>query len=99
MITNVSGTVFQLIHYFPGKQGLPINLLWPALQCKQHMYVEFVDITRNMFIWTSSADQCGFSSCWHLRPGREVEIIEHLNSINGQPEIFWSGRKQYYLGF
>ncbi len=29
---------FQLIHYFPGKQGLAINLLWPALQSKQHTY-------------------------------------------------------------
>ncbi len=66
MITNVSGTVFQLIHYFPGNQGLAINLLWPALQSKQHTYIEFVDITRNMFSCTSSADLCGFSSCWHM---------------------------------
>ncbi len=63
MIMNVPGAVFQLIHYFPGKQGLAINLLWPALQSKQHTYIEFVDITRNMFTWTSLADQCGFSSC------------------------------------
>ncbi len=66
IIMNVSGTVFQLIHYFPGKQGLAINLLWPALQSKQHMYIEFVDITRNMFTWTLSSDQSGFSSRWHL---------------------------------
>ncbi len=44
MIMNVSGTVFQLIHYFPGKQGLAINLLWPALQSKQHMYIKLFDI-------------------------------------------------------
>ncbi len=66
MIMNVSGTVFQLVHYFPGKQGLAINLLWPARQGKQHTYIEFVDITRNKFTWTSSADQCGFSDHSHL---------------------------------
>ncbi len=44
MIMNVSGTVFQLIHYFPGKQRLAINLLWPALKSKQHMYIEFVNM-------------------------------------------------------
>ncbi len=60
------GTVFQLTHYFPGKQGLAINLLWPALQGKQLKYIEFVDIAWNMFTWTSSADQCGLSSCWRL---------------------------------
>ncbi len=44
MIMNVSGTVFQLIHYFHGKQRLAIDLLWPALKSKQHTYIEFVDI-------------------------------------------------------
>ncbi len=29
---NVSGTVCQDIHYFPGKQGLAINMTWPALK-------------------------------------------------------------------
>ncbi len=32
MIMNVSGTVCQRMHYFPGKQGLAINLTWPALK-------------------------------------------------------------------
>ncbi len=32
MIMNVSVTVCQHIHYFPGKQGLAINLTWPALK-------------------------------------------------------------------
>ncbi len=49
MIMNVSGTVFQLIHYFPGKQRLAINLLWPALKSK-HTYIEFVDISWSMWI-------------------------------------------------
>ncbi len=53
-IMNVSGTLCQLIYYFPGKQGLAINLTWPALKSKQHTYIK-----------TSSADQCGFSS-YHL---------------------------------
>ncbi len=30
--------IIVIIHYFPGKQGLAINLLWPTLQSKQHMY-------------------------------------------------------------
>ncbi len=44
MIMNVSGTVFQIIHYFPSKQALAINLLRPALQSKQHMYIKLFDI-------------------------------------------------------
>ncbi len=32
MIMNVSGTVCQRIHYFPGKKGLATNLTWPALK-------------------------------------------------------------------
>ncbi len=32
MIVNVSGTVCQRIHYFPGKQWLAINPKWPALK-------------------------------------------------------------------
>ncbi len=52
---NVSGTVCQRMYYFPGKQGLAINLTWPALK---------VNKRRDVLI--SSADQCGFSSCWHL---------------------------------
>ncbi len=32
MIMNVSGTVCQHIHYFPGKQGLATNLTWLALK-------------------------------------------------------------------
>ncbi len=43
MIINVSGTVFQLIYYFPGKQRLAINLLLLALQSKQHMYIKLFD--------------------------------------------------------
>ncbi len=42
MIMNVSGTVGQLIHYFLGKQGLAINLPWPALKSKQR--IELFDI-------------------------------------------------------
>ncbi len=34
MIMNVSGTLCQLIHYFPSKLGLAINLPWPALKSK-----------------------------------------------------------------
>ncbi len=40
---NVSGIVCQLIHQFPGKQGLAINLPWLILKHKQTMHVEFVD--------------------------------------------------------
>ncbi len=29
---NVSGTVCQCIHYFPGRQGLAIDPTWPALK-------------------------------------------------------------------
>ncbi len=29
---NVSGTVCQCIHYFPGKQWLAIDPTWPALK-------------------------------------------------------------------
>ncbi len=36
MIMNVSETVCQLIHYLPGKQGLAINLPWPALKTYYH---------------------------------------------------------------
>ncbi len=32
MIMSVLGTVCQCIHYFPGKQGLAINMTWPALK-------------------------------------------------------------------
>ncbi len=42
MIMNVSGTVCQLIHYFPSKQGLAINM--PALKSKQLMCVKHFDI-------------------------------------------------------
>ncbi len=40
MIMNVSGTVCQLIHYLPGKQGLAINFPWPALKSKQRKCIE-----------------------------------------------------------
>ncbi len=40
MIMNVSGAVCQLIHYLPGKQGLAINLPWPALKSKQRTCIE-----------------------------------------------------------
>ncbi len=39
IIMNVSGTHCQLIHYFPGNQGLAINLTWAALKSKQHTCV------------------------------------------------------------
>ncbi len=39
MIINVPGTLCQLIHYFPGKQGLVINLRWPAFKGKQRTCV------------------------------------------------------------
>ncbi len=51
MIMNVSGTVCQLIHYFPSEQESAINLPWPALkskQCTPHVL--------NLF--TSSAFNC-----------------------------------------
>ncbi len=38
-IMNVIGTFSQIIHYFPFKQGLDINLLWPILQSKQNRYI------------------------------------------------------------
>ncbi len=44
MIMNVSGIVWQRIHYFSSKQGLAINLLWPALKSKQHTCIELFDI-------------------------------------------------------
>ncbi len=44
MIMNVSGTVWQRIHYFPIKQGLAIHLSWPALKSKRHMCIELFDI-------------------------------------------------------
>ncbi len=44
MIMNVSGAVWQRIHYFPSKQGLAINLSWPALKSKQHRCIELFDI-------------------------------------------------------
>ncbi len=44
MIMNVSGTVCQLILYFPSKQGLAINFPWLALKSKQSMYIEPFDI-------------------------------------------------------
>ncbi len=50
MILNVPGTLCQLILYFPGKQGLAINLTWPSLKSKQRTC-----------ILPPSADQCGFS--------------------------------------
>ncbi len=50
IIMNVPGTFFQLIHYFPSKQGLAINLLWPTLQNKQHMYIELFYII-NWSVW------------------------------------------------
>ncbi len=40
MIMNVSGTVCQLIHYLPGKQGLANNLPWPAIKSKQRTCIE-----------------------------------------------------------
>ncbi len=50
MIMNVSGTVCQLIHYFPCKQGLAINLLWPALKSEQCICIEF--FTSSAVNWT-----------------------------------------------
>ncbi len=41
---NISGTVGQLLHYFPAKQGLAINLPWPALKSKQCTCIELFDI-------------------------------------------------------
>ncbi len=42
MIMNVSGKVCQLIHYFPGNQGLAINLPWPALKSKNARVLNFL---------------------------------------------------------
>ncbi len=50
MIMNVSGTVCQLIHYLPGKQGLAINLPWPDLKSEQRLCIElFVIISFQLF--------------------------------------------------
>ncbi len=50
MIMSVSGTVCHLILlYFPGKQGLAINLTWPVLKNKQRTCV---------LLPSASADQC-----------------------------------------
>ncbi len=43
MIITVSGRVCQLIHYFPGKQRLAINLPWPTHKSKQYMCIELFD--------------------------------------------------------
>ncbi len=59
MIMNVPGKLCQLIHYFPGKQGLSINLTWSALKSKQRM-----------FVLPPYANQwCGFSSYWYFNLG------------------------------
>ncbi len=44
MIMNVSGTLCQLIHYFPGKQWLAINLTWPALKSKQRTCIKHLQL-------------------------------------------------------
>ncbi len=53
MIMSVLGIVCHLILYFPIKQGLAINLPWPALKNKQRfeLFEAFL---------TSSTDQCFF---------------------------------------
>ncbi len=61
MIMSVSGTVCHLILYFPVKQGLAINLPWPALKNKQHMCFEHLEV-----FLTSSADQCFFCGFIYL---------------------------------
>ncbi len=55
MIMSVSVTVCHLILHFPVKQGLAINLTWPALKNKQRMCFELFEV-----FLTSSADQCFF---------------------------------------
>ncbi len=57
MIMNVSETVCQLIHHFPGKQGLAINLPWPALKSKQRMCIELFDIN-NPFTVVQAKSLC-----------------------------------------
>ncbi len=63
LIMNVSGKVYQLIHYLPDKQGLAINLPWPALKSKQRMCIELVVII-------------SFQLCW--RGGVKVILLLHL---------------------
>ncbi len=46
MIMNVSGTVCQLIHFFPGKQMLAIILKWPAFKSEQRTCIELLDCRR-----------------------------------------------------
>ncbi len=52
---SVSVTVCHLKLYFPVKQGLAMNLTWPALKNKQRMCFELFEV-----FLTSSADQWVF---------------------------------------
>ncbi len=81
-IMNISGIVCQLFLYFASKQSICHGQL---LKVNNACMLNFL---------TPSADQCGFSSCWHLGqstqkikyyihwiPGREVVLIKLLYSF------------------
>ncbi len=60
MNMNVSGTVCQLIHYFPSKYVLAINMQWSALISKQLMCTEFTaDSRAYLFLMKNISCYCG----------------------------------------
>ncbi len=56
MIMNVSGAVCKHIHYFPGKQGLAIDLTWPALKvnnARAFWYYQMISVDSHLVgIWS-----------------------------------------------
>ncbi len=82
-------TICQFIHYFPSKQELAINLLWTTLKSKQlHVHWTFrhhqliSEDSHLVGTWVYYKVHNKFKKkniCWV--PGREVGIIEHLNSL------------------
>ncbi len=89
MIMNV-WRVCQLYHYFASKQGLAINLPWPALKSKQHWmqihwtfwHHQLINVYSNLVgIWDNwSTQKIKYNIRWVQ--GREVGLIKLLYSLS-----------------
>ncbi len=94
MIMNIAGRVCQLFHYFASKQGLAINLPWPALKSKQRTYVELSD-TISWSVCTQPTF-CGVDS--HL--GQSTQTIKyHIRWVPGREVLNFYTVFEYFYNF
>ncbi len=70
---------YGYIHYFPSKQGLAINLPWPALKNKQRMSAMCFELFE---VFLTSADQCFFLLLsFFVVDDLHLQIIQSISTV------------------